>query len=1029
MARNLFDLVPALAFDPPEKKKNAELKINKCLEEKKKYQATESDPNAREKLIRDIHDLEECLKSIDTRLEKDAAEWKKQVVASLESTIDMTKNRENREITTGKINKYRKERHLDKETIEKIFKDKGFTIVETNKGKLPLLLSELTMKQIKNDINTLMMDTGGGEDDQANRKKIENVFWFAAYIDGDISNGNMYKSKSAEELREILSKKEKEYTTRNDNLGHALQSLCSIGRTKIFDSDEHIKSYKNSLRYAKLEETFNLIKNLLESDRRSEEYAEAAIAKIQKEFPDYNESLAIYNKEADLQDDPYEPEQVKLSLSCGSCGVLLTFNSLREAQKATCPHCGQTLYKPCPKCGEMVPLSADYCPRENCGFFIAGIKNFNRYYDEALAALERYDINEAQNNLSRAKSSNPGDPRLKILEQKIKQAASEYEKPLKEIQSFIDQKKLLTAGSKITELRIKQPKLNLSSFESQVKPKLEEADKLFALTVSKSPAEKIKICIKILNFCTDYAEALFCMQAMPPAPCPVLTVKPDPNEGVCAVSWQPSPDELVKYVLVRKTGGIPANTSDGTKILDEEVHLDYQDKDIEPGRSYGYAVFTKRFGAISKGTGKIGTLYSEISALRCDPGENFCSLAWELPKNCTGVRISRKNDGIPAYGEAAKVIAENAQRSFKDTDLIPGRRYGYRLQALYHGDSDVFRSMGITCSVLPERKPHGVKIFLALDGSNHRFSWDPIQEGFDLRLVKLNDGVSVEEGRVYKDSDMRAVGKVITTERSDKGSAFFFIKEETCFEAACFIIYSDKGIASNTVLINTYKPCELNGKPKLHDTDICLFLKTPLPKYLKSIYYTVRKKHTENAPPPWAGPEDVREMNSISTEEYLNKGEIVIPGITEAGDYYITLLAGYDDGTRMVYANPVKKRFSNTVPGKINFGVKYSKIFKKAELIVEFEASQSISQLPSLSLCYSETGALINSANDKNSRVLLVTAEEQCYPGKRKTKSFQLNINDVERMPRGRYFNLFTTDESITDDYRIGFIERFTGTL
>jgi hypothetical protein len=1024
---NLFELVPTLAFDPPEKKKNAEKKAAKYLEEIEKRLQVESDSAERKKLENTKAELKGLILT-DEKLEKDASEIKKKAIASLEATIAMTVGRETREITTGQINAYRKQMRLAKETIEEVFKNKAFAIVETNKGKLPLLISDLTMRQINNDINTLKTDTRGEEEDRKNRTKTEDLFWVAAYVNGDISNGKTYASKTREELWKILDNNKNSFSTRIDDLGHALLNLCSIGVTQVFDSDDHLKSYRNSLRFAQLEETFGLIKNVSESTRKTAKFAESAITRIQKYFPDYGESLAIYNKAAALQDDPYEPEQISLTVSCGSCGVMLKFSSIGEAKKAKCSACGAALYRPCPKCGELVPSSAEYCPRESCGFFIAGVKNFNRYYDEALADLERFDITEAQKNFGRAKSANPSDPRLAALERKIKQTGVEYEKPLKEIESYIDLKKLRAANSKIAELHIKQPRLNLYSFESQVKSKLAEADRIFASAVSGPPAEKAKLCIKILNFCADYDEALSCLESIPPAPCTGLTAKPDGAEDACAVSWHPSPDEGVKYTLVRKAGGIPANIHDGLRLFDGQAFLDYQDKDIKPGRLYGYAIFAQRYGTVSKGAGCTAVLYSEISALRYETEETACSLTWELPENCIGVRVSRKEGGIPAPGENAEIISERAQRSLRDSGLVPGSRYGYRLQALYQEGAGIAGSSGVTCSILPEKRPLGVRISVKRNGDNCRFSWQPVQNGFDIRFVSLNQGIPVQEGRTYKDSEIRGFGKALVSERSGKGSVDISLRPETYFEAACFVTFANNGIASNTVSVNTFKPCELNGKPVLHDSTLCLSLKTPLPSGIKNIYYIARRKQRENEPPPWAGEENVQDMTSISTAEYLKRNEIVIPWITEAGDYYITLLTGYQTEGRIVYADPVRKRFSNTVPGKINFGIKRS-LFRGFKLIVEFTASESISVLPALTLCYSETGGMINGANDKNAKVLYHVPEKQCRPGERINAAFALNNGDIKRMPKGRSFSLFATDESIADDYRIGFIEKFSGTL
>jgi hypothetical protein len=1026
---NIFELVPTLTFDPPENKKKAEVKIKKRIEEIEILLRNETDSGKRKKL-EDEKSVLNALALTEEKLKNDAEETKKKAVASLEATIAAIKmGSKNREVTEGQINAYKKQTRLDKDSIKKVFTGQGFTITPMNTGKLPPLISDQDIRLIQDNINIIKTDKHGEKDLENNeREKIEDLFWFIAYINKDISNGKSYPSKTREELYKILADNKNSFSTRIDELGHALLDLCSIGSTKVFDGDEHLKAYRNSLRYMQLTEVFKIIKNAPESVRKTAALAEPLIAQIQKHFPVLEESLAIYNKEAGLQNDPYEQEQVSLTISCGACGHTQKFSGLGEAKGAKCSACGAAFYRPCPKCGELVPSSAEYCPQENCGFFIAGIKNFSRYYNEAAGALERFDITEAQKNFGRAKSANPNEPRLPALEQRIKQAAAEYERPLKEIQDLIYQKKLRTAQSKIKYLYSQRPALNLSSFEDQIKTKLAEADRLFAAASSGPPAEKAKVCIKILNFCEDYSEALSYLESSPPAPCPALTIKPDATAGACAVSWYPSPDEGIKYTLIRKLGNIPANVHDGQQLFDGQVLLDYQDKDIEPGRRYGYAVFAKRYGTVSKGTGAVVVLYSEISALRCETGETTCSLTWALPKNCIGVRVSRKEGGTPVPGERIPVVSEKAQRGFEDSSLASGSRYGYRLEALYQEDQGIVSSSGVTCSVFPERKPLAVRISVKQEGDNCRFSWQPVQNGFDLRFVCLTSGASIREGQVYKDAEIHGFGTVIASERSDRGATVVSVNLETCFEAACFVTFSNSGIASNTLLVNTFKPCEIDGKPKLDNSALRLSLKTPLPSGVRNIYYIARRKQREKNPPPWAGAEDAADMASISAESYLKAKEIVIPGITEAGDYYITLLTGYQMGGRTVYADPVRKRFSNTVPGRINWGIKRS-LFKGFELVVEFTASETVMLLPALSLCYSETGGYLNSAKDKSAQIFYTSPEQQYRPRERITRTFPVNGSDMERMPKGRSFILFVADEDLFDDYRIGFIDKFSGTL
>ncbi|WP_148257719.1 hypothetical protein [Leadbettera azotonutricia] len=1022
--------MPRIIFDPPEKNaKKIEIEINNLRKETEARLQAETDTNERKKLdeikklIGDEKSPGPLCKVMNPATEEykaEAAEMKEKAVSSLKGIIEITASTGNRTVTKGKINSYRKTHRLSKESVEEIFQGEGFTIIET-KGTLPQLLESVTLDTINRNIISLQSH----KDPQgADLTQIRDLFWFTAYIENNLAKGSSYVSMNTVDIKSALQVKAPEYTRRSDDIGHVLSTLCSTGITQVFNSDDNRKKYQNSLLYENLRDLFNTLKKTIETTRRLPEFAESCIKKIQKVFPNYDAALAIYNKEALLLEDPYEPEQIIINVSC-TCGTDSTFTSFETAKKAKCPACGAALYIPCPKCGEFVPTRTEYCPKGNCSFFIAGVKNFGMYYDAAIDALERFDLVEAQKEFGKARNANPREPRLGSLEKSLKEALAKYEKPLEEIRALIDSKKLQAAAFKIADLRIKQPKLDISSFEAPVKTRIEKANKLFASTASMTPVQKAKICIEILNDCADYAAARAFLAATPPAPPPMLTAKPDPATGNCAILWAPSPDEAVKYSLVRKTGGIPANIHDGAILLDDQFSLDFQDKNIEPGILYGYSIFAKRFDITSKGTGATAASYKDIdiATLKIETGERACSMTWDLPKNCIGVRITRKDGSVPSLNDNAKKLSDNAQRSFNDANLICGQRYGYRLQALYSDNSGTIPSAGLTFTVLPEHKPKPIRLSVKRDGENSRLAWDPIEPGFDLRFVMLNENAVIQEGQTYSDNDIRSAGKVIITGRAENGSASIKVKEGTFFNVVCFSSFGSSGIASNTVFINSCKPCELAGKPHLENTILYFTLNTPLPDNMSCIYYFARRKTDNNV--PWGSIKDIPEMTRISVAACMKSNEIAVPGITEDMDYYITFITAYETGNKIQYAEPVKKRFSNKRPAAINWGVKRKLFSQEVELIIEFRATNSITTLPPLALCYSSNNSMLHSPKDSHAIELYATGELEYKPMQQVSLNYIVNKN----IPKGTYLSLFLRNEDSVDEYRTGFIEKFTGQI
>jgi hypothetical protein len=624
--------------------------------------------------------------------------------------------------------------------------------------------------------------------------------------------------------------------------------------------------------------------------------------------------------------------------------------------------------------------------------------------------------------LGNAKSANPKGANLAGLEQRIKSALAEYEKPLQELRGLISSCKLQEASSKIAMIHSKMPKLDISTEEKKVNAGLDEARRKFSSASSAGSVQKAKICLDILSFCVDYKPALDYMRSTPPEPSPSLKVNPDPETGYFSVSWGRAPDDGVAYTLVRKSGGIPSGVTDGTVLLDNQVVLSFSDKSAEPGKQYGYAVFVIRAGTASKGTGQTSVLYRDIDSatLKKEAEESRCRLSWERPKNCFAVKVIRKEGGVPGQNDGT-VVASNAGDYHEDKDLVIGKLYGYRLQALYGGGSGTTSSPGITFTVQSQKKAYPVKITAAKNGNFYKLNWGSSQTGFEIRFIALNDNASVEEGRSYSNDSIRNLGKQVGVKQSDAGVMELEITQKTFFNIAAFISSGDGGLASNTVSINTYAPCEFEGKPQYNESGKALSvkLKTPLPENIKYIYYTVHKK-TPQGQPSWATAKDVGDMNKITAEAYIREKEIRISGIAGEGDFYITLIAAYASGSGEVYADPVKKKWRQTVPARINWGIKHG-LFKNVELQIEFAATNSVTLLPAMALCYGS--GYLNSASEHGAVKILETPEVDCGSGGTIKKTFSIEKNLIASLPPKCKVNLFLLDEELNDEYRRGLLK------
>jgi tetratricopeptide (TPR) repeat protein len=1015
--KNFFELLPKLIFDPPEKrpaviqKEIDEFKNN--IEQELQNESNPTKKDRLEGLKKLFSEMEAVMDTKNSAYRVEAEAMKAIAVNDFKMTLKVTPGKT---VTKGRYNYFRKTFRLNDETVRKVFKEKGIEIRE-NTLKLPPLLDPVTMNKINDDLKIMRNHK---DESGANPQNINDLYWFTAYMKKDLANGGTYSSKSIQMLKRLLEEaiQDEELGRRLDDFGHTLSQLCNTGTTQIFNSDENRKKYDNSLAYESLGELFSTIKNKISPvTRKTPDFAENCIAKIQKVFSDYDEALSIYNKESGLQaeGDPYEPEAI--TVPCGYCSNVSKFDDQDKAQSVNCPVCGHPFYEKCPKCGKLVLAAAQYCPTPGCNFFIAGAKNYDRYYREAENALDRMDVTEAQKQLGNAKSANPNGPNLASLEQKIKRALDEYEKPLQELRSLISACKLQEAFSKIIDIHSKSPKLDVSILEKKVNNGLEEARKKFSAASSLDPVQKAKACNDILSFCVDFKPALDYMGTTPPEPCPSIKVDLNYETGYFFVSWGHAPDDNITYTLVRKSNGVPSGVTDGTVLLENKVALNFLDKSAEPGKLYGYVVFALRFGTASKGTGMTAVLYHDIDEkkLKKDIGETRCRLSWERPKNCIAVKVTRKEGGIPGPNDGT-VVAANAGDYHEDKNLVTGRLYGYRLQALYATVSGTASSAGIVFSVHIVPKAAPLKISVTKSGGIYSFSWDKSQTGFDVRFVQLNENAKAEEGRFYSNDVIRGLGIEIGAQKSEDGAMSLRFEGKAFFNIAAFISADDGGLASNTVSVNTYASCEIEGKPEYSNGGLSIKLKTPLPEKLAYIYYAASQK-TPGGQPPWASANDVADMKKITAEGYMKHKEILIYGISEGGDFYITLIPAYITGNREAYADPVRKRWSLPNPAMINWGVKRN-LLSNIELRIEFTPSSSVTLLPALALCYGS--GYLNSANEKGAVRIIETPQISCGPGKTITKVFPIEKEKTRSLPKKCRVNLFLIDDDLADDYYRG---------
>jgi len=934
-------------------------------------------------------------------------------------------------IYKNKIREIKGIKYLKESDKIKIIESCGIEVKGTENIEkwLPPLMDDIILNLISEKIALLKQQRDANGQVPQN---INNIYDFIAYISNDMVNVETYSKKNLDDLRDLVTAKISKYVNATNDYAHAWTDLCTIATNKILDSDEHRRTYDNSLKFViirdKLSEEAKFFTN---SDKRLPIIADGCISEIGKEGYSQQESIALYNKIVGLiKIDPYIPEDNIIFIKCGKCGSLNKFNSISEAENSDCKYCKKQLYTVCPSsgCSKRTPISSDYCV--HCNFFIAGIKNFNIYYQKAINAIAEFDLTEAKKQLSNAKLANPKDPRLQLLDRKIKDESVGVEKYFLDLDRLITEKRLMAAQKFIFDTRKENPKINLSKYESEIKKILADFQRLLNDSKRLDRQKQIETCKHIINECSDHREAINMLISLPPRPCGEINCYPDEQNISVNVTWSSSPDKDVKYTLVRKNCGIaPLSPGDkGVKqIVRDTRQMSYNDTDIISCQEYTYSVFAK-WAVLDKNAevfsvrrSKNTILYQDVSNIRHISDNAYgIIISWDIPLNCQSVRIYRKENSIPSVSDRnAGKIFEGLCGSFNDKNLKTNCVYGYRVQAVYSVFGGEKISQGQTFIHKRGEKLTPLDIIVSNNRLRFTVEWNNIKSGYTIRIVELKSNKSISKDSIIKVSDIKNFGETIIYVPSENGNVTFTVDPNRCFDVAAFAYYSNDAIASNTEMINTYLPVTLASRDVRVDGNNLVFkLSEPIPNEAQFICYGLK-----DAEPYWTEASELSVYSKVSIENCRKrKNELIIKNNHElSGVCYLTLYTQYLINGKLILSSPERNRIRIPMHITVKYGVKSKRGRNSLELSINVQVVKgNVSELPPFDLVY------LNGTTGNN-KTVIATTDKIYINGNH--KDYKQVFDDVT-LPSGNVrMKIVPTKENLMKDLSISPFNWFSGKI
>lgn len=970
--QNYFEML-GLDFDPPEKN---ERKIQQAIATWKKRTedmlANETIASRRSTLSAelDLYDnILETLKENKTR-NTEARELKEQRVSQLEKLIDimLVGQSGTPEVTNAQIRNVHLKLKLSPKTIEDTYVKKGFVIQKREKA---INLNEAFLTTVvAGNISTKVEQLRAMSIPKYPwTQKVFDLFDLACFFSGGTeSDTASFRRRRTTELYSIMETGAAQLASDMSVQGHLLADLFTAGTTQVFDSEANRKKYEQSLEREKLKGFFALLKSAPDDFKKDRYFAESCIKTIQKSFPDFNLSLALYNQEAGLMQDPYEPIEALIHVTCGACKTPMEFRTHEEAENGKCAVCGAALYVTCPnpKCHKKVPASADWC---SCGFHISEMQFFDEYFSAAQFALKEMDLPEARKQLTNAENAYPGHPKLASLKKQIQDETDKYQKPLNEMQSLIEAEKYYAAQKMLGTISASMPQLKLEAQRKVITEKLSEAQKM--MPAANLPVSvRANRCVEILELVKDYQPAIDMLGlCRPNTPANLHGAISSGEPLTCTLTWNATGDKGVSYCIVRKRNGVPQRHSDGDLLASNVNTMEYKDNSIQPGISYGYAIFAQRHGIYSDPVTCVVEKFSELDTkrVRAVADNGVCRFSWVLPTNCIGVRILRSINATPSEVPSGNctVITERASANFDDTAVANNKTYGYRLQCVYPYGNGFRYSEGYTVMLTPEQPPVAIRNVTArTEGRTVYVRWttpDTTQRSVIIREVS-SASVSNMIGQIIPASDINSLlgnGRTYANTTSSTQQCQFDIPANISIALAVVIVAGSKGVISEVIRVSSVEKCEINkAETRIEGNRLKIILQNK-PKNLDRIHYIVAKKMDSRV--PWATVDDAKRntLQIITIQEYARDGMILIESPPKE-DLYISIIGQYkmSDGN-IVYSEASKLRISNKPKQKISYrlgwgGGLFSSKPKPKDC--KLYVSTSAEETPTLKLVYRSDG-------------------------------------------------------------------------
>ncbi|MDY2913960.1 MAG: zinc ribbon domain-containing protein [Candidatus Enteromonas sp.] len=910
----------------------------------------------------------------------------------------------------GEINSWVKKFRLTLKEIEALMtEDPNHTIVKIEAKTLP---PNFVIASFDSYLTTIAAINGSAVINRVYpwAKDVKNLYSFLGFVMGE-SESKVRSIDTPSLVKVIAANKDAMIgkvggAAGNDSLPfrNVFSQLQTVFNPK---KPEMREVYDRSLIYYSLSPVFESLKETTEEMLKDDKFVANILAKIKEKFDDDEIALAIYNKEAHLLNDPYEPPKVVVSMRCSNCGSISRFSNHDQARKGKCSVCGKPFYMPCPNCGKLIPSSSQSCPE--CGLNIAEIQKIPFYIDKASHAFSRGDLEEANAYLDQALSADPSgkaaskDPKFASLKSKIEAEYAKFKKYLGTLTSLMAQKNFVAAKAEADKVKLANPSIDLSSQIKAIQEALNKARALMPQPTDLSEAAVGK-CYQVLEIVSDFLSASEHIKKVPVQSPGTLraSLSGGAKLAVC-LSFAPSPSMRVTYYLTRNESHVPTSYGDGKLLLSGSDKLVFEDSTVFSGKKYYYAVFACREGVFSRPATAVISSYVEVEKLALTPQGKKCSISFSLPANAVGARILRKENAIPKFGDPGTlVLSADCRGAFDDAGVEFDRQYGYLVQAVYLENNQKVFTPGVGALARIERDPGDAdSVTFSKSGGITKISFrrlDPAASNA-VRLYSVVPGnvekrlhslLPAEEALNYLKGE-----KLLASGKLSDGVLSFSLPGNYSYDVVLVSMTENKARFLGIGKISSIELLEFDpAKSEIKEGQKAYLRLKSIPPMLFGIHYLIVE---DNSSKNQITQEDIsRGFSSfVSASDYKKEGLIPASSrIIASGRFRVLSLGEFSIGGKRVLGETSVCQITNEGPKEVRYSIEWKKkgLFKKTLLAtLHLEGKEGI---PPLVLMGKDVGVPV-SATDIKATEILRFSESDCAKVSKGVYTLELPVSDL----------------------------------